>query len=57
VYLDGIGLFRLDDLLATEGWTIFAAYDINNAGQIAAYASSTAGPPLAGAVRLTPLSG
>jgi hypothetical protein len=50
VYLEGEGLFLLDTVLATEGWTIHAAYDINNAGQIVAYASSTQGPPRAGAV-------
>ena len=55
VYIEGEGLFLLDALLATDGWTILAAYDINNAGQIAAYASSTQGPPRAGAVRLTPV--
>lgn len=56
VFLDGQGLFLLDQLLATTEWTVFSAKDINNSGQIVAYASSIGGRPRAGAVLLTPVS-
>jgi probable HAF family extracellular repeat protein len=56
VYFDGSGLFQLNDLQATPGeWFITDARDINNAGQIAAYARAQDGSGREGAVLLTPV--
>ena len=44
VYLEGVGLFQLNDLQETPGqWFIIDARDINNSGQIAAYARAQDG--------------
>ena len=57
VYLEGLGLYRLDTLLAQPNqWIILGAYDINNRGVIAAYATATDGSGRMGAVRLHPLA-
>lgn len=40
VYLDGAGAFALEDTLSTDDWAITGAYDVNDAGQIVALASS-----------------
>jgi probable HAF family extracellular repeat protein len=56
VFFDGLGLFDLDDLVAGSEWNILRAYDINNAGQIAALAhNSVTGQTTA--VRLDPTDG
>jgi probable HAF family extracellular repeat protein len=54
IYLDSMGrLLYVDDLLQAGGaWTILSAYDINDAGQIAAYARNRVTGTTA-AVRLT----
>lgn len=41
VFFDGLGLFDLDDLVEGIEWNVLKAYDINNAGQIAALAHNT----------------
>jgi hypothetical protein len=57
VYLEGAGLFQLNDLQENPGqWFIIDARDINNTGQIAAYARAQDGTGREGAVRLTPSS-
>lgn len=57
VYLDGVGLFQLNDLQENPGqWFIVDARDINNRGQIAAYARAQDGSGREGAVRLTPIA-
>lgn len=52
---DGIAMRDLNDLIdPTSGWLIIDAHDINNNGQIAAFASR-AGEPWGHAVLLTPV--
>ena len=52
-----VGLFQLNDLQETAGqWFIIDARDINNRGQIAAYARAQDGSGREGAVRLTPIA-
>lgn len=56
VFFDGLGLFDLDALVAETEWNILRAFDVNNAGQIAALAhNSITGQTTA--VRLDPVDG
>jgi probable HAF family extracellular repeat protein len=56
VFFDDLGLFDLDELVAESEWNILRAFDINNAGQIAALAhNSITGQTTA--VRLDPMDG
>lgn len=55
VYLEGLGLHRIDNLLLVpDQWLVLGAYDINNKGLIAAYVSATDGSGRMGAARLIP---
>lgn len=40
VYLEGVGLRSLSDLLTTNVWTILYAFDVDDAGRIVAYGSN-----------------
>ncbi len=40
VYLEGIGLRSLTDLLTSNDWTILYAFDVDDAGRISAYGSN-----------------
>lgn len=40
MYLEGVGLRSLTDLLTTNVWTILYAFDVDDAGRIVAYGSN-----------------